>query len=183
MKKKVLRFISTALMAVMVTVALPAELAEAALEKVSSPAKVTTFKSSDSFEKEYLQASVSDRSVLKINYRTPLDTSLFRISLYRLVPDKGDMDLDIFVEPVISTASDGTTLYGFTYHLDTALLNIPDGYYNLYLRRCSNPLGATILDYKSSGVLYKNMEIRISGGKVSIKKFIDSLMLAADREM
>ena len=49
MKKKVLRFISTALMAVMVTVALPAELAEAALEKVSSPAKVTTFKSSDSF--------------------------------------------------------------------------------------------------------------------------------------
>ena len=46
------------------------------------------------------------------------------------------------------------------------LLNIPDGYYNLYLRRCSDPLGATILDYKSSGVLYKNMEIRISDGKV-----------------
>ena len=89
MKKKVLRFISTALMAVMVTVALPAELADGALQEVSSPAKVTSFKSSDSFEKEYLQASVSDRSVLKINYRTPLDTSLFRISLYRLVPDKG----------------------------------------------------------------------------------------------
>ena len=173
MKKKVLRFISTALMAVMVTVALPAELADGALQEVSSPAKVTSFKSSDSFEKEYLQASVSDRSVLKINYRTPLDTSLFRISLYRLVPDKGDMDLDIFVEPVISTASDGTTLYGFTYHLDTDLLNIPDGYYNLYLRRCSNPLGATILDYKSSGVLYKNMEIRISGGKVSILRYND----------
>ena len=127
MKKKVLRFISTALMAVMVTVALPAELAEAALEKVSSPAKVTTFKSSDSFEKEYLQASVSDRSVLNINYRTPLTTSLFRVSLYRLVPNKGDIDLDIFVEPKISTASDGTTIYSFSYRLDVDLLNIPDG--------------------------------------------------------
>lgn len=173
MRKKVLRFISTALMAVMVTVALPAELAEAALEKVSSPAKVTTFKSSDSFEKEYLQASVSDGSVLKINYRTPLTTSLFRVSLYRLVPNKGDIDLDIFVEPEISTASDGTTIYSFSYRLDVDFLNIPDGYYNLYLRRCSDPLGATILDYKSSGVLYKNMEIRISGGKVSILRYND----------
>lgn len=173
MKKKVLRFISTALMAVMVTVALPAELAEAALEKVSSPAKVTTFKSSDSFEKEYLQASVSDRSVLNINYRTPLTTSLFRVSLYRLVPNKGDLDLDIFVEPKISTVSDGTTIYSFSYRLDVDLLNIPDGYYNLYLRRCSNPLGATILDYKSSGVLYKNMEIRISDGKVNILRYND----------
>ena len=53
------------------------------------------------------------------------------------------------------------------------LLNIPDGYYNLYLRRCSDPLGATILDYKSSGVLYKNMEIRISDGKVNILRYND----------
>lgn len=173
MKKKVLRFISTALMAVMVTVALPAELADGALQEVSSPAKVTSFKSSDSFDKEYLKASVSDGSVLKINYRTPLETCLFRISLYRLVPDKGDMDLDIFVEPVISTASDGTTLYGFTYHLDTDFLNIPDGYYNLYLRRCATPIDAANLNYKSSGVLYKNMEIRISGGKVSILRYND----------
>ena len=45
MKKKVLRFISTALMAVMVTVALPAELADGALQEDNPPAKVTTFKS------------------------------------------------------------------------------------------------------------------------------------------
>ena len=44
MKKKVLRFISTALMAVMLVTVLPADLAEAALQDVSSPAKITSFK-------------------------------------------------------------------------------------------------------------------------------------------
>lgn len=173
MKKKVLRFISTVLMAVMVTAALPAEAADAALQEVSSPAKVTSFKSSDYFDKEYLKASVSDGSILNINYRTPLETSLFRISLYRLVPNKGDMGLDIFVEPEISTASDGTLSYGFSYHLDTEVNDIPDGYYNLYLRRCASPTDAANLDYKSSGVLYKNMEIVISKGKVNILRYKD----------
>ena len=173
MKKKVLRFISTALMAVMLVTIIPADLADAALQDVSSPAKVTSFKSSTNFDKEYVQASVSDGSVLNISYRTPLETSLFRVSLYRLVPDKGDMDLDIFVEPEISTAADGTMLYGFSYHLDTELYDIPDGYYNLYLRRCATPIDAINRDYKSSGVLYKNMEIRISGGKVSILRYND----------
>lgn len=173
MKKKVLRFISTALMAVILVTIIPADLADAALQDVSSPAKVTSFKSSTNFDKEYVQASVSDGSVLNISYRTPLETSLFRVSLYRLVPDKGDMDLDIFVEPEISTAADGTMLYGFSYHLDTELYDIPDGYYNLYLRRCATPIDAMNLNYKSSGVLYKNMEIRISGGKVSILRYND----------
>ena len=44
MKKKVLRFISTALMAVMLVTCLPLEGADAALQDVSAPAKVTSFR-------------------------------------------------------------------------------------------------------------------------------------------
>ena len=128
MKKKVLRFISTALMAVMLVTCLPLEGADAALQDVSAPAKVTSFRSSSTFDKEYVKASVSDGSVLKVTYRTPLETSLFRLSLYRLVPDKGDMDLNIFAEPELYTSGDGTQLYGFTYYLDVDALGIPDGY-------------------------------------------------------
>ena len=97
-------------MAVMLVTVLPADLAEAALQDVNSPAKVTRFTSSTFFDKEYVKASVFDGSVLDITYRTPLETSLFRVSLYRLVPDKGDIDLDIFVEPEISSVSAFTVI-------------------------------------------------------------------------
>lgn len=173
MKKKVLRFISTALMAVMLVTCLPLEGADAALQDVSAPAKVTSFRSSSTFDKEYVKASVSDGSVLKVTYRTPLETSLFRLSLYRLVPDKGDMDLNIFAEPELYTSGDGTQLYGFTYYLDVDALGIPDGYYNLYIRRCRTAADAAALNYKGSGVLYKNMEIRVTKGKVNILRYND----------
>lgn len=173
MKKRIMRCLSLALAAVLTVTALPAESAFAALSKVNAPAQVTTFKSTNDFEKEYVRAYVTDNSVLKINYKTPLETSLFRVSLYRVGENKGDIDLDIFVEPKLSTASDGTVLYGFTYYLDTERFDIPNGYYNLYLRRCATALDAETHDYKSSGVLYKNMEIKVTNGKVKILRYKD----------
>ena len=173
MKKRILRFVSTALVAALMIATVPADFAFAALSKVNSPAQVTTFKSTENFEKEYVRAYVTDDTVLKVNYKTPLETTLFRISLYRVGENKGDMDLDVFVDAVQSYAADGTTLYGFTYYLDMERFDVPSGYYNLYLRRCATAADAETKDYKSSGVLYKNMEIKVTGGKVKILRYKD----------
>ena len=173
MKKRILRFVSTALAAALMVSAVPIDSAFAALSEVKSPAQVTTFKSTTDFEKEYVKAYVTDDTVLKVNYKTPLETTLFRVSLYRVGENKGDIDLDIFVDAKQSTASDGTTLYGFTYYLDMKRFEVPNGYYNLYLRRCATAADAETLNYKSSGVLYKNMEIKVTGGKVKILRYKD----------
>lgn len=173
MKKRILRFISTALAAALMIAAIPPDSAFAVLSEVNLPSQVTSFKSTDSFEKEYVRAYVTDDTVLKVNYKTPLETTLFRVSLYRVGENKGDIDLDIFVDAVQSYASDGTPLYGFTYHLDMKRFNVPNGYYNLYLRRCATAYDAETQNYKSSGVLYKNMEIKVTGGKVKILRYKD----------
>lgn len=173
MKKRILRFVSTALAAALMVSAVPIDSAFAALSEVKSPAQVTTFKSTTDFEKEYVKAYVTDDTVLKVNYKTPLETTVFRVSLYRVGENKGDIDLDIFVDAKQSTASDGTTLYGFTYYLDMKRFEVPNGYYNLYLRRCATAADAETLNYKSSGVLYKNMEIKVTGGKVKILRYKD----------
>ena len=173
MKKRILRFASIALAAVLIVLTVPTDSAFAALSEVKAPAQVTTFKSTTDFEKEYVRAYVTDDTVLKINYKTPLQTTLFRVSLYRVGADKGDINLDIFVDAKQSAASDGTTLYGFTYYLDVEQFDVPDGYYNLYLRRCATEADAETLNYKSSGVLYKNMEIKVTDGKVKILRYKD----------
>ena len=173
MKKRILRFASIALAAVLIVLTVPADSAFAALSEVKAPAQVTTFKSTTDFEKEYVRAYVTDDTVLKINYKTPLEATLFRVSLYRVGADKGDINLDIFVDAQQSAASDGTTLYGFTYYLDVEQFDVPDGYYNLYLRRCATAADAETLNYKSSGVLYKNMEIKVTDGKVKILRYKD----------
>lgn len=173
MKKRILRFASIALAAVLIVLTVPTDSAFAALSEVKAPAQVTTFKSTTDFEKEYVRAYVTDDTVLKINYKTPLEATLFRVSLYRVGVDKGDINLDIFVDAKQSAASDGTTLYGFTYYLDVEQFDVPDGYYNLYLRRCATAADAETLNYKSSGVLYKNMEIKVTDGKVKILRYKD----------
>lgn len=173
MKKRILRFASIALAAVLIVLTVPTDSAFAALSEVKAPAQVTTFKSTTDFEKEYVRAYVTDDTVLKINYKTPLEATLFRVSLYRVGADKGDINLDIFVDAKQGAASDGTTLYGFTYYLDVEQFDVPDGYYNLYLRRCATAADAETLNYKSSGVLYKNMEIKVTDGKVKILRYKD----------
>lgn len=173
MKKRILRFASIALAAVLIVLTVPTDSTFAALSEVKAPAQVTTFKSTTDFEKEYVRAYVTDDTVLKINYKTPLEATLFRVSLYRVGADKGDINLDIFVDAKQSAASDGTTLYGFTYYLDVEQFDVPDGYYNLYLRRCATAADAETLNYKSSGVLYKNMEIKVTDGKVKILRYKD----------
>ena len=173
MKKRILRLVSITLVAVLMVLTVPIDSAFAALSEVNAPAQVTTFKSTTDFEKEYLRAYVTDDTVLKINYKTPLETTVFRVSLYRVGENKGDINLDIFVDAGKSTASDGTTLYGFTYYLDMEQFEVPDGYYNLYLRRCATADDAEALNYKSSGVLYKNMEIKVTDGKVKILRYKD----------
>ena len=57
MRKKTLKCIAVTLMAAFVVAVLPADLSyAAALSEVSAPAKVTTFKSTTTFDKEYLRA-------------------------------------------------------------------------------------------------------------------------------
>ena len=173
MKKRILRLISVTLVAVLMVLTVPTDSAFAALSEVNAPAQVTTFKSTTDFEKEYVRAYVTDDTILKVNYKTPLEATVFRVSLYRVGENKGDINLDIFVDAGKSAASDGTTLYGFTYYLDMEQFEVPNGYYNLYIRRCATVADAETLNYKSSGVLYKNMEIKVTDGKVKILRYKD----------
>ncbi|MDY3240180.1 MAG: transglutaminase domain-containing protein [Anaerovoracaceae bacterium] len=175
MRKKFLKCISVALMAVLMISVLPAEFSYAALDEVNEPAQVTTFKSSETFDLEYLRGYVTkdDDRVLKVVYRTPLETSLFRLSLYRIGENKGDMNLDIFVAPKIQYASDGTQTYNFTYYLNMEEYAIPDGKYNIYIRRCANAIDAANLKYTSSGVLNKNMVLQVKDGHVKLLRYMD----------
>ena len=183
MRKKTLRCIAVTLMAAFVVAVLPADLSyAAALSEVSAPAKVTTFKSTTTFDKEYLRAYVTtgDDRVLKVIYRTPLKTTLFRLSLYRVGENSGDIDLDIYIEPTLKKTSDGTLTYNFTYYLNMEDREIPDGKYNIYIRRCETEEDAANLKYNNNGVLNKNMEIQVTDGKVKILRHMDVIYYNRD---
>ena len=139
MKKKALRLLSTVLTAALLVTAVPAIPASAALSEVNSPAGVSSFQSSDHFDAELLRAwVVNDGEDLKIDYQTPLMTSLFNLSLYRVGANKGNLYLNILLEPELSVSSDNMTQYGFLYYLNIERYNIPNGYYTqaLRTRRC-----------------------------------------------
>ena len=179
MRKRVLKWISMVLLVALLVGVLPAESSYALLSPlaaVGAPAQVTTFKSTDNLDAdEYLRAYVTtaDDQVLKVVYRTPLETSLFRLSLYRVGENKGDINLNLYVNPVVKTAGSGAVTYNFTYYLNLAELDVPDGYYNIYIRRCATPEDAAALKYTGSGVLNKNMEIYVKDGHVKILRYMD----------
>lgn len=174
MKKKALRLLSTVLTAALLVTAVPAIPASAALSEVNSPAGVSSFQSSDHFDAELLCAwVVNDGEDLKIDYQTPLMTSQFNLSLYRVGANKGNLYLNILLEPELSVSADNMTQYGFLYYLNIERYNIPNGYYNLYIRRYASPEDAEARSYGSAGVLYKNMEIKVANGKVKILRYKD----------
>ena len=174
MKKKALRLLSTVLTAALLVTAVPAIPASAALSEVNSPAGVSSFQSSDNFDAELLRAwVVNDGEDLKIDYKTPLMTSQFNLSLYRVGANKGNLYLNILLEPELSISSDNMTQYGFLYYLNIERYNIPNGYYNLYIRRYASAEDAALQSYGTAGVLYKNMEIKVTNGKVKILRYKD----------
>ena len=130
MKKRTLKTITLSLLVALLVSVFPAEFSFAAVpDTISQPAEATSFKSTENFDQEYLRAYVTqaDDRVLKVIYRTPLETSLFRLSLYRVGENKGDIDLDLFIQPKIQYASDGTPTYKFTYYINMEGLEIPNG--------------------------------------------------------
>ena len=174
MKKKALRLLSTVLTAALLVTAVPAIPASAALSEVNSPTGVSSFQSSDHLDTELLRAwVVNDGEDLKIDYQTPLMTSQFNLSLYRVGANKGNLYLNILLEPELSVSADNMTQYGFLYYLNIERYNIPNGYYNLYIRRYASPEDAEARSYGSAGVLYKNMEIKVTNGKVKILRYKD----------
>lgn len=185
MRKRTIKGISMALLAALLVAVFPAELSYAAVpDEINDPAEVTTFKSTEYFDQEYLRGYVTkeDDQMLKVIYRTPLETSLFRLSLYRIGDDDGgDMDLDIFLEPAQQPASDGTLTYNFTYYMNMADLEVPDGRYTIYIRRCATAEDAMNLKYTSSGVLNKNMVIQVEDGHVKILRYTD--VISYNREI
>ena len=174
MKKKALRLLSTVLTAALLVTAVPAIPASAALSEVNSPTGVSSFQSSDHLDTELLRAwVVNDGEDLKIDYQTPLMTSQFNLSLYRVGANKGNLYLNILLEPELSVSADNMTQYGFLYYLNIERYNISNGYYNLYIRRYASPEDAEARSYGSAGVLYKNMEIKVTNGKVKILRYKD----------
>lgn len=184
MRKRTRKGITMALLVALLVTVFPAELSFAAVpDEIREPAKVTTFKSTANFDQEYLRAYVTeeDDRVLKVVYRTPLETSLFRLSLYRVGEDKGDIDLDIFIQPKMQDASDGTPTYNFTYYLNMEGLEVPDGRYTIYIRRCATEADAANLKYTGSGVLNKNLVLDVENGQVSILRYMD--VISYNREI
>lgn len=176
MKKRTLKTITLSLLVALLVSVFPAEFSFAAVpDTISQPAEATSFKSTENFDQEYLRAYVTqaDDRVLKVIYRTPLETSLFRLSLYRVGENKGDIDLDLFIQPKIQYASDGTPTYNFTYYINMEGLEIPNGKYTIYIRRCETEIDAANLKYTGSGVLNKNMVIQVTNGKVKILRYTD----------
>ena len=176
MKKRTLKTITLSLLVALLVSVFPAEFSFAAVpDTISQPTEATSFKSTENFDQEYLRAYVTqaDDRVLKVIYRTPLETSLFRLSLYRVGENKGDIDLDLFIQPKIQYASDGTPTYNFTYYINMEGLEIPDGKYTIYIRRCETEIDAANLKYTGSGVLNKNMVIQVTNGKVKILRYTD----------
>ena len=176
MKKRTLKTITLSLLVALLVSVFPAEFSFAAVpDTISQPTEATSFKSTEKFDQEYLRAYVTqaDDRVLKVIYRTPLETSLFRLSLYRVGENKGDIDLDLFIQPKIQYASDGTPTYNFTYYINMEGLEIPDGKYTIYIRRCETEIDAANLKYTGSGVLNKNMVIQVTNGKVKILRYTD----------
>ena len=100
-------------------------------------------------------------------------TSQFNLSLYRVGANKGNLYLNILLEPELSISSDNMTQYGFLYYLNIERYNIPNGYYNLYIRRYASAEDAALQSYGTAGVLYKNMEIKVTNGKVKILRYKD----------
>ena len=176
MRKKTTKSIATILLVALMIGVFPAGFAFAAVpDEISEPAEVTTFKSTEQFDQEYLRGYVTseDDRVLKVVYRTPLETSLFRLSLYRIGEDSGDINLNLFIKPNVQLTSDGTRTYNFTYYLNMEGLQIPDGRYAIYIRRCATEMDAANLKYNNSGVLNKNMILDVSEGRVTLLRYMD----------
>ena len=95
MKKRILRFASIALAAVLIVLTVPTDSAFAALSEVKSPAQVTTFKSTTDFEKEYVKAYVTDDTVLKVNYKVE-DTRLGQVT------DFDKLTIEVWTDGTIS---------------------------------------------------------------------------------
>ena len=52
-------------------------------------------------------------------------------------------------------------------------LEIPDGKYTIYIRRCATEADAANLKYTNSGVLNKNMILQVTDGKVKLLRYND----------
>ncbi len=171
--RKFLKSVLTVTMILSLIMGMTAIPAYARLEEVNYPVKVTSFKSTDNLDKEYLRVYAKENGVLKVIYRTPLKADVFYLSLYKVGTESRDMKLDIPILPITDTASDGTQTYGFTYLFDTASYDIPNGNYNLYLKRGGLNAETGEFENLSNGILYKNMELRVADKNVHILKYMD----------
>lgn len=174
MKKTTRRSIVIALITVLLITILPLQPSYAVLHAVNAPARVSSFTSSDTFSKEYLKANVqSSRKVLNLSCRTPLKTTLFRISLYNIDQKMGDIDLDIYLDPTVVISSGGTTTYNFTCPIDLRKQKILDGRYYVYIQRCSTDEDAAEREFSAANTLFKNLIIEVANGKFNILQYND----------
>ncbi len=177
-KKNIGTALATILTVVLLAGLLPGRTAYASLSTVNTPRQVSAFESTDSFEGEYLKAYVPAADgdhVLRVVCRTQQPTTLFELSLYRVGAGGGRTEAGIRIEPGISYGADGLPTYGFTYRMNMEDLEVPNGRYNLYIRRCETPEQAAAYDFGANGPLYKNLEIQVRGGKVKILRYDDVL--------
>lgn len=174
MKKRTQKITAHILLFLLLTAVLPAEISYAAVPSVVNPPELASeFQSTENFDLEYLHGSVleTDDRILKLDYCTPLQTSLFRLSLYRIGDNSGDLNLNLFLPADIQLTEDGMELYHFTGYLNMQELNLPNGRYAVYIRRCATEQDTETLQYTNSGVLNKNMIIQVTEGQVSILRY------------
>lgn len=165
------KVISSLLTLVLFAGFIPFDKAFGYVSEVDYPKKVDSFASSNNFKDEVLSCKITKSGKLLITYQTPLHTDQFNISLYRVGENKGDVNLNILAEPLISTSSSGNTIYGFESKINPEDLTVPYGKYNLYIKRGTLDSNTGEMDYAPNSILYKNMELKFDTNGFKILRY------------
>lgn len=179
-KNKISKIISCFLIVVLTTTFIPTEKAFAYFKKANNPKKVLTFESTNNTDYERLYCSIKDGSKLSVSYQTPIKADGFCISLYRVSSSselQGEVNAKRIVPAVVTTNKYKEKLYTFKKVLNFEKINVPNGHYNLYIKRGTTDVSQSSDDFTfdNVGICYKNMEIIIRGDQVYICRYDDVL--------
>ncbi len=172
MKLKLRKIISI-LCCAAIAVSTTTEAGFAALSRAGRPTLQKSFASSYTFTDENLSAEASGRYSLDIDFKTPIRADIFKLSLYRIGDDGGDLGLNILIEPEAYLDDNGNICYRFSKRMNMQRLEVPDGSYYLFLKRAvyedenRDPAAARFV------TISKNLELKVIDGSPYITVYQD----------
>lgn len=171
MRTGIKKIISTAL-CLIITVSATTESGFAALTRAGRPTLQKTFQSSNTFTEENLIAEARGRS-LYIDFNTAIKADMFKLSLYEIGSEGGDLDLNILIEPEKYSDDNGNICYRFSKKLNMGELGIADGNYYLFLKRAVFEDENRDIDNAKFITISKNLELKVIDGSPYITVYRD----------